>query len=153
MLYEYRNLHISHCWFLPKTYFGNYTLLGKTLSGKTDVISINSFSPFQNFTTFSTDSNVVHFNNASTEAFFHCTKKWSFPLRISTVNVTTSTVYSKYDQIRSFLRICSHLLKKSLIENFIFCVVPSKVRLVSNLENALHYFCCNSSFYFKVSSY
>ena len=30
---------------------------------------------------------------------------------------------SKCDQIRSFLRICSHLLKKFLIENFIFCAV------------------------------
>ena len=30
---------------------------------------------------------------------------------------------SKYDQIRKKLRIWSHLLKKSLIENFIFCVV------------------------------
>ena len=30
---------------------------------------------------------------------------------------------SKYDQIRSFQHIWSHLLKKSLMENFIFCVV------------------------------
>ena len=30
---------------------------------------------------------------------------------------------SKCDQIRSVLRIWSHLLKKSLMENFIFCVV------------------------------
>ena len=30
---------------------------------------------------------------------------------------------SKCDQIRSFLRIWSHLLKKSLTENFIFCAV------------------------------
>ena len=30
---------------------------------------------------------------------------------------------SKCDQIRSFLRIWSHLLKKSLIENFIFCAL------------------------------
>ena len=30
---------------------------------------------------------------------------------------------SKCDQIRSFLRIWSHLLEKSLIENFIFCAV------------------------------
>ena len=30
---------------------------------------------------------------------------------------------SKYDEIRSFLRIWSHLLKKSLMENFIFCAV------------------------------
>ena len=31
--------------------------------------------------------------------------------------------FSKYDQIHSFLRIWSHLLKKSLIESFIFCSV------------------------------
>ena len=31
--------------------------------------------------------------------------------------------FSKCDQIGSFLRIWSHLLKKSLIENFIFCAV------------------------------
>ena len=30
--------------------------------------------------------------------------------------------FSKRDQIRSFLRIWSHLLKKSLMENFIFFV-------------------------------
>ena len=32
-------------------------------------------------------------------------------------------LFSKCDQIRSFIRIWSHLLKKSFIENFIFCVV------------------------------
>ena len=30
---------------------------------------------------------------------------------------------SKCDQIHSFLRICKHLLKKFLTENFIFCAV------------------------------
>ena len=30
---------------------------------------------------------------------------------------------SNCDQVRSFLQICSHLLRKSLMENFIFCVV------------------------------
>ena len=30
--------------------------------------------------------------------------------------------FSKCDQIRCFLRIWSHLLKKYLMENFIFCV-------------------------------
>ena len=30
---------------------------------------------------------------------------------------------SKYDQIRRFLRIWSHLLEKSIIGNFIFCVL------------------------------
>ena len=33
---------------------------------------------------------------------------------------------SKSDQIRSFLRIWLHLLKKSLMENFILCVVTLK---------------------------
>ena len=32
-------------------------------------------------------------------------------------------VSSKCDQARSFLRIWSHLLEKSLMENFIFCAV------------------------------
>ena len=32
-------------------------------------------------------------------------------------------IFSKCDQIRSFLRIWSHLLKKALIENFIFCAL------------------------------
>ena len=31
--------------------------------------------------------------------------------------------FSICDQIRSFLRIWSHLLKKSLMKNFIFCAV------------------------------
>ena len=38
-------------------------------------------------------------------------KKWSFPFRISSVNVTKK---------RRKLRIWSHLLKKSFMENFIF---------------------------------
>ena len=32
--------------------------------------------------------------------------------------------FSKYDQIRRKLQICSHLLKKSLMENFNFCPMP-----------------------------
>ena len=32
-------------------------------------------------------------------------------------------IFSKDDQIRSFLPIWSHLLKKSLMESFIFCAV------------------------------
>ena len=34
--------------------------------------------------------------------------------------------FSKWHQNRSFLQIWSHLLKKSLMENFIFCAVLSK---------------------------
>ena len=36
--------------------------------------------------------------------------------------------FSKCDQIRSFLRIWSHLLKKSLIENFILCAVKKSIK-------------------------
>ena len=39
--------------------------------------------------------------------------------------------FGKCDQIRSFLRIWSHLLKKSLMENFIFC----RVNFILSLEN------------------
>ena len=34
--------------------------------------------------------------------------------------------FSKFDQIRSFLWIWSHSLKKSLMENFVFCAVNLK---------------------------
>ena len=36
---------------------------------------------------------------------------------------TGKSFSSKYDQIRSFLWILSHLLEKSLMEDFIFCAV------------------------------
>ena len=43
------------------------------------------------------------------------------PLRISAVNVIKSAIsYSKCNQMRRLLRIWSHLLKKYLVENFIF---------------------------------
>ena len=38
--------------------------------------------------------------------------------------------FSKCDKIRSFLQICSHLLKKSLMKNFIFCA-PLRILLVN----------------------
>ena len=42
----------------------------------------------------------------------HCTKKFS-----------VKDFFSKCDQIRNFLQIWSHLLKKYLMKNFIFCAV------------------------------
>ena len=42
--------------------------------------------------------------------------------------------FSKCNQIRSFLRIWSHLLKKSLMENFTFCAV------IDEIVNGLKYF-------------
>ena len=69
------------------------------------------------------------------------------PLRLSTSHICPCKLYtsekkkkkrkffikdflSKCDQIRSFLRIWSHLLKKSLTKNFIFCaVLPYRIML------------------------
>ena len=39
------------------------------------------------------------------------------------MKISIKDFFSKCDQIRSFLRIWSYLLKKSLMENFIFCAV------------------------------
>ena len=43
--------------------------------------------------------------------------------------------FSKCDQIRRYLRIWSHLLKKSLMENFIFCAVLVTSRCLSVFFN------------------
>ena len=43
------------------------------------------------------------------------------------MNFSIKDFFSKCDQIRSFLRIWSHLLKKFLVENFIFCAVKDKM--------------------------
>ena len=47
----------------------------------------------------------------------HCTK----------MKFSIKDFFSKCDQIRSFLRIWSHLLKKSLMGNFIFCAENEKL--------------------------
>ena len=41
------------------------------------------------------------------------------------MNFSIKDFFRKCDQIRILLRIWSHLLKKSLMENFIFCAVHS----------------------------
>ena len=45
--------------------------------------------------------------------------------------------FRECDQIRSFLQIWSHLLKKSLTENFIFCAVwdSLKIREIISWDN------------------
>ena len=56
--------------------------------------------------------------------------------------------FSKYDQICRELRICSHLLEKLSIKNFIFCALPDKARTsyfcnkqqeLQNATKVLHY--------------
>ena len=43
--------------------------------------------------------------------------------------------FSKCDQIRRKLRIWSYLLKKTLMENFIFCAVPVFTTEVSQISS------------------
>ena len=50
------------------------------------------------------------------------------------MNFSIKGFFSQCDQICSFLRIWSHLLKKSLLENFIFCEVLVKDYLRKFLE-------------------
>ena len=67
--------------------------------------------------------------------------------------------FSKFDQIRSFLWIWSHLLKKSLMENFIFCAVPlfmlsgmGCIRTLSNIADEAfgeNFRCLKTGYYFR----
>ena len=50
------------------------------------------------------------------------------------VKFSIKDFFCKCDQIRSFLRIWSHLLKKSLTENFIFLCSVAEVLLTSLLS-------------------
>ena len=50
--------------------------------------------------------------------------------------------FSKCDQIRRKLRIWSHLLKKSLMENFIFCAVLSRFYLSVLFRENTDYLTC-----------
>ena len=54
-------------------------------------------------------------------AFFLTFNKRTFPLQ--KMKFSIKDFLSKFDQIRSFLRIWLSLLKKSLMENFIFYAV------------------------------
>ena len=64
-----------------------------------------------------------------------------FNLRVSIVSArhtaqkmkfSIKDFFSKCGQIRSFLQICSHLLKKFLMENIIFCAVTIDSQFVSD---------------------
>ena len=48
------------------------------------------------------------------------------------MKLSIKNLFGKSDQIRSFLRIWSYLLKKSLMENFIFSATCAKIRTSDN---------------------
>ena len=53
------------------------------------------------------------------------------------LNFSIKDFFSKCDQIRSFLRIWSHLLKRPLMENFIFCARQHSLCLHLNRRSLL----------------
>ena len=59
----------------------------------------------------------VFFNKVAKGFVKHC------PNTVQKMKMSIKDFFSKCDQIRSFLQIWSHLLKKSLMENLIFCAV------------------------------
>ena len=71
---------------------------------------------------------ITHGNNEVEKHNFNQRKS---PIFIDNVNINTAQklkfsikdFFCNCDQIYSFLQIWSHLLKKSLMENFIFCAV------------------------------
>ena len=73
---------------------------------------------------------VDYFSTVSLELLYTCTaQKLKFSIK---------DFFSKCYQIRSFMRIWSYLLKKSLRENFIFCAVL--VQLVFQYPESPSYF-------------
>ena len=69
-------------------------------------------------------------SSRETEDLLTLHKKWSFPSRIFSVNVTKSAVSCGFN----------HLLTKSLMENFIFCAVPCLLKK-SSTENFTFAWC------------
>ena len=65
--------------------------------------------------TFAKISSKIKFCNSSGSTDFYCTGQ--------KIKLSFKDFFSKCDQIRRFPRIWSHLLKKTSMENFIFCAV------------------------------
>ena len=75
----------------------------------------------------------------------HCTK-----IKFSMIDF-----FSKCDQIRNFLQIWSHLLKKSFMVNFIFCAVTSVKDDHKGFKDIINPYNCllkNANFSIKTSN-
>ena len=76
----------------------------------------------------------INSKNASHENFqFIILSKSRRPNHCTKMKFSIKHFFSKCDQIHSFLRICSHLLKKSLMDNFIFCAMNYNIFIYSNV--------------------
>ena len=67
-------------------------------------------------------------------------KVHGLPFGLSTAHkmkFSIKDLFCKCDQIRRKLRIWSHLLKKSLIENFTFCAVPHWTHAQKRIQSSV----------------
>ena len=106
----YENLHLG-CFNREKNIINNLPSRNKTLAiaDKSLKLRRNKYQSFCYFPIF---------------AFFLYFVPLTFSMIVDILHkFSAEDSFSKCDQIRSFLRIWSHLLKKSLMENFIFCAV------------------------------
>ena len=58
-------------------------------------------------------------------SLFYYTLPYCYANTAQKIKISIQDFFHKYDQIRSYSRTWSHLLKKSLIEKFIFCTVKA----------------------------
>ena len=67
------------------------------------------------------------------QLFFSNTKATKASINAEKMKFSINDFFSKYDQICRKLQIWSHLLKKSLMENFIFCAVLIKTTISESI--------------------
>ena len=98
------------------------------------VLGLKHFTyPFQNFyINLALDAFTTHFRCLS-KIIRNTAQKMKFSI---------TDFFSKCDQIRSFLRIWPYLLRKSVMENFIFCAV--KCLLARHCERAFNLLSSNN---------
>ena len=96
-------------------HYCNLVILSLILLLKT-IISENTEKPPTKYfiNPFSSMTSLIEISQFTYSSKLHTAQKMKFPI---------TDFFSKRDQIRSFLRIWSHLRKKSVMENFIFCAV------------------------------
>ena len=95
------------------------------LSTSPKLLNLNKITPQRNCFFWSdryiTEVMITFVMEMPTSKSHRVTKLWSHDTA-QKMKFSIKDFFSKCDQIRSFLRIWSHWLKKSLMENFIFCV-------------------------------
>ena len=93
---------------------------------------INRKKEFSKFVIFSISSKRFIVEIAQVNPYYFCLA--SFWDTAQKMKFSIKDFFSKCDQIRSFLGICSHLVNKYLIENFFFCTVGIRTFVLFSLS-------------------